>query len=120
MCVPEITSQVICRMSPHLKSPKNGFMSQEAAALLTQKAGNDNASILTPRVILQPPPVLNVDVPDVYKDVDKDTSIDSSVISSDGTSTGDGTLINRQETTCAGNIVGENAEGEYPPLPDDY
>jgi hypothetical protein len=38
-------------------------MSQQAAALLTQKAGNDNASILTPRVILQPHPVLNVDVP---------------------------------------------------------
>jgi hypothetical protein len=92
--VPEITSQVICRMSPRLKSPENGFMSQQAAALLTQKAGNDNASILTPRVILPPPPVLNVDVPGDYKDDDKDWSIDSSVPSTDGTSTGGGTLIN--------------------------
>ena len=50
--VPEITSQVICRSSPRRKSPENGFMSQQAAALLTQKASNDNASILTPRVIL--------------------------------------------------------------------
>jgi len=48
--VPEITSQVICPMSPRLKSPENCFMSQQAAALLTQKAGNDNASILTPHV----------------------------------------------------------------------
>ena len=47
-------------------------------------------------------------------------SIDSSVVSSDGTSTGGGTLINRQETTRAGNVVGEYAEGEYPPLPDNY
>ena len=69
-------------------------MSQQAAVLLTQKAGNDNASILTPRVILQPHPVLNVDVPGVYKDDDKDRSIDSSVALSDGTSTGGGTLIN--------------------------
>ena len=45
--VPEITSQVICCMSPHRKSPENGFMSQQAAAVLTQKAGNDDASILT-------------------------------------------------------------------------
>ena len=69
-------------------------MSQQAAALLTQKAGNDNASILTPCVILQPHPVLNVDVPGVYKDVDVDTSIGSSVVLSDGTSTRGGILIN--------------------------
>jgi hypothetical protein len=94
--VPEITSQVICRTSPHRKIPENGFMSQQAAALLTQKAGNDNASILTPRVILPPPPVLNVDVPGDYKDDDKDWSIDSSVPSTDGTSTGGGTLINQK------------------------
>ncbi len=62
-------------------------MSQQAVALLTQKAGNDDVSILTPRVILQPPPVLNVDVPGNYEDVDKDRSIDSSVVLSDGTST---------------------------------
>ena len=92
--VPEITSKVICHTSPHRKSPENGFMSQQAAALLTQKAGNDNASILTPRVILPPPPNLNVDVPGNYKDDDEDKSIDSSVASSDGTSTGGGTLIN--------------------------
>jgi hypothetical protein len=85
--IPEITSQVICRMSPRRKSPENGFMSQQAVALLTQKAGNDDVSILTPRVILQPPPVLNVDVPGNYEDVDKDRSIDSSVVLSDGTST---------------------------------
>ena len=91
--VPKITSQVICRTSPNCKSPENGFMSQQAAALLTQKAGNDNASILTPRVILPPPPNLNVDVPGNYKDDDEDKSIDSSVASSDGTSTGGGTMI---------------------------
>ena len=81
-------------MSPHHKSPENGYLSQQAAALLAQKAGNDNASILTPRVILQPPPVLNVDVPGVHEAVDNDTSIDSYVELSDGTSTGGGTLIN--------------------------
>ena len=69
-------------------------MSQQAVALLTQKAGNDDASILTPRVILPPPPVLNMDVPGVYEDDDKNRSIDSSVASSDGTSTGVGTMIN--------------------------
>ena len=69
-------------------------MSQQAAALLTQKAGNDDASILTPLVILPSPPVLNVDVPGDYKDDDEDRSIDSSVPSTDGTSTGGGTLIN--------------------------
>ena len=92
--VPEITSQVICCTSPCCKSPENGFMSQQAVALLTQKAGNDDASILTPRVILPAPPVLNVDVPGVYEDDDEDRSIESSVASSDGTSTGGGTMIN--------------------------
>ena len=91
--VPEITSQVICRTSSHPKSPENGFMSQQAATLLTQKASNDDVSILTPHVILPPPPVLNVDVPGVYEDDDEDRSIDSSVASSDGTSTGGGTMI---------------------------
>ena len=91
---PEITSQVICRTSPCHRLPVNGFMRQQAAALLTQKAGNDKALILLPRVILQPPPVLNVDVPGVYKDVDRDLSIDSSKVSSDGTSTGGGTQFN--------------------------
>jgi hypothetical protein len=43
---PEITSQVICCTSPRRKSPEIGFMSQQAAALLTQKADNDDASIL--------------------------------------------------------------------------
>ena len=92
--VPKITSQVICCTSPCHKSLRNGFMSQQAVALLTQKAGNDDASILTPRVILPPPPVLNMDVPGVYEDDDKNRSIDSSVASSDGTSTGVGTMIN--------------------------
>ena len=118
--VPEITPQVICRTSPHRKSPENDFMVQQAAALLTQMAGDGNASILIPCVILPPPPVLTVDVPVDYKDDDKDRSIDSSVASSDGTSTGGGTLINRKETTLAGDVDGEYAEGEYPPLPDDY
>ncbi len=87
---------------------------------MTQKAGNDDASILTPHVILPPPPVLNVDVPGYYEDDDKDRSIDSSVALSNGTSTGGGTLINGKETTLVGDIDGEYAEGEYPPLPDDY
>ena len=116
----ELTSQVISHTIPSLKSPVNGFMSHQAAALLTQMAGNDDASILTPRVILQPPPVLNVDVPGVYKDDDEDTSIDSPLVLSDGTSTGGGTLMNRQETTRAGDVVGEYAEVKYPPLLDDY
>ncbi len=68
-------------------------MSQQAATLLTLKASNEDASILTHRLLLPPPPVLNVDVPGVYKDDDKDRSIDSSVASSDGTSTGGGTMI---------------------------
>jgi hypothetical protein len=105
---PAITSPVICCTSPRPKSPENGFMSQQAVALLTQKAGNDNASILTPLVILQPPPVLNMDVPSVYKDVDKDTCIVSSAALSDGTSTGGGTLINLKKT------MGD------PPLPDNF
>ncbi len=95
-------------------------MSQQAAALLTQTASNDDASILTPRVILPPPPVFNVDVPGDYKDDAKDRSIDSSVALSDGTSIRGGMLINGKETTRAGNIDGEYAEGEYPPLPDNY
>ena len=49
--VPEITSPGICHTSPHHKSLENGFMSQQAAALLTLKAGSDNKSIQTPRVI---------------------------------------------------------------------
>ena len=49
--VPGITSPVICHTSPHHKSSENGFMSQQAAALLTLKAGSDNKSIPTPRVI---------------------------------------------------------------------
>ena len=96
-----------------------GFRSQQAAALLTQKAGNDDASILTSHVILQPPPVLNVDVPGIYEDVHEDTSIDTSKVLSDGASNGSGTMINWQETSLAADNVGEYAEGEYPPLPDD-
>ena len=61
-----------------------------------------------------------MDLPGDFKDDDKDRSIDSSVALSDGTSTRGGTLINGKETTLAGNIDGEYAEGEYPPLPDDY
>ena len=90
----EITSQVIYHTNPCCRSPVIGFRSQQAAALLTQKAGNDDASILTSHVILQPPPVLNVDVPGIYEDVHEDTSIDTSKVLSDGASNGSGTMIN--------------------------
>ncbi len=90
-------------------------MSQQAMVLLTQKAGNDDVSILTPRVILPQPPVLNVDVPSPNDDVDNDTSNVSSDVSSAGTSTGGGTLLTGKEMTVAGDV-----EGEYHPLPDDY
>ncbi len=83
---PEITSHSSRRTSPR-RSPAVA-MSLQAMALLTQKGGNDEMSILTPRVILPRPPVLDVDVDD---DADEDTSIVSSDVSSADTSTGGGT-----------------------------
>ncbi len=77
-------------------------MSQQAMALLKQKGGNNEVSILT---------VLEVDVPSADDDAGKNTSHTSRVlsdVSSVDTSTGGG-------TTVAGEV-----EGEYPPLPVDY
>ena len=102
----EITSQVSCRTSPRRPSTVNGFMSQQATALLTQKAGNDDVSILTHRVILQQSSVLDVDIPSVDRDVNKDTSIVSSDVLSVGTSTRKGIQITQKETTHAGDDDG--------------
>jgi hypothetical protein len=107
---PEITSHSLRRTSPR-RSPAVA-MSLQAMALLTQKGGNAKMSILTPRVILPQPPVLDVDVDD---DADEDKSIVSSDELSADTSTGGGTRITGKETTMVGEV-----EGEYPPLPEDY
>jgi hypothetical protein len=71
-------------------------------ALLPQKGGNDEVSILTPRVILQQHPVLDVDVAD--DDAGDSTSrVSSDVSSADtDTSTGRGTRIIGKEMTVAG------------------
>ena len=87
---------------------------QAMAALLPQKGGNEEVSILTPRVILQQPPILDVDV--ANDDAGNDTSRVSSEVSSADTSTGRGTRLIGQEMTVTGEVEG----AEYPPLPDDY
>jgi hypothetical protein len=71
-------------------------------ALLPQKGGNDEVSILTPRVILQQHPALDVDVAD--DDAGDSTSrVSSDVSSADtDTSTGRGTRIIGKEMTVAG------------------
>ena len=88
---------------------------QAMAALLPQKGGNEEVSILTPRVILQQPPVLDVDVDVADDDAGNITSRVSSDVSSADTSTRRGTEIIGKEMTVASEV-----EGEYPPLPDDY
>ena len=77
-----------------------GGLQLQAMALLPQKGGNDEVSILTPRVILQQPPVLDVDVAD--DDAGNSTSRVSSDVSSADTSTGRGTQIIGKEMTVAG------------------
>ena len=71
-------------------------------ALLPQKGGNDEVSTLTPRVILQQHPALDVDVAD--DDAGDSTSrVSSDVSSADtDTSTGRGTRIIGKEMTVAG------------------
>jgi len=66
-------------------------MGLQAMVLLTQKGGNDEVSILTPHVILQQPPVLEVDVADDDAG-DKTSRVSSDVLSAD-ISTGRGTQI---------------------------
>ena len=99
---PEITSHSSRRTSPWRSSPAvvMGGLQLQAMALLPQKGGNDEVSILTPRVILQQPPVLDVD------GADDDAGNSTSRVSSDGssadTSTGRGTHIIGKEMTVAG------------------
>ena len=66
-------------------------------------------------MILQQPPVLDVDVDVADDDAGNITSRVSSDVSSADTSTRRGTQIIGKEMTVAGEV-----EGEYPPLPDDY
>ena len=66
-------------------------------------------------MILQQPPVLDVDVDVADDDAGNITSRVSSDVSSADTSTGRGTQIIGKEMTVASEV-----EGEYPPLPDDY
>ena len=99
---PEITSHSSRRTSPWRSSPAvaMGGLQLQAMALLPQKGGNDEVSILTPRVILQQHPVLDVDVAD--DDAGDSTSRVSSDVSSADTSTGRGTRIIGKEMTVAG------------------
>ena len=108
---PEITSHSLRRTSPRRSSPAV-VMGLQAMVLSTQKGGNNKVSILTPCVILQQPPVLDVDVADY--DAGNILSRVSSDVSSADTSIGRGTQIIGKEMTVAGEV-----EGEYPPLPDD-
>ena len=66
-------------------------------------------------MILQQPPVLDVDVDVADDDAGNITSRVSSDVSSADTSTRRGTEIIGKEMTVASEV-----EGEYPPLPDDY
>ena len=85
-------------------------------ALLIQKAGNDEVSILAPRVILPQPPVFDVDVPSPDDAmINNNISNVSSDVLSAGTSTRGRKLISGKETTESGDV-----EGEYAHLPDDY
>ena len=109
---PEITSHSLRRTSPRCSSPVVS-MGLQAMVMLTQKGGNDEVLILTPCVILQQPPFLDVDAADDA--AGNDTSRVSSDVLSADTSTGRGTQIIGKEMTVA-----DEVEGEYPPLPDDY
>ena len=101
---PEITSHSSRRTSPWRSSPAvvMGGLQLQAMVLLPQKGGNDEVSILTPRVILQQPPVLDVDVDVADDDAGNITSRVSSDVLSAYTSTGRGTQIIGKEMTVAG------------------
>ena len=86
---------------------------QAMAALLPQKGGNEEVSILTPRVILQQPPVLDVDVDVADDDAGNITSRVSSDVSSADTSTGRGTQIIGKEMTDLAIELTDEQVGKY-------
>jgi hypothetical protein len=99
----------------HCTSPRHTqAASRDDMALLPQNAGSDNALLLTPRILLPIPPVIDVDILNC-EDIDIDSNNELPNVLSDATSTGRGKLIPGK-----GASVVDVVEGEYAPLPDDY